>query len=162
MKISYNNNFTLNLGDAKADHSVVVFANLGCPWCRRWYVNNLNQLTRSVSEHKLSAHLKFLNKPKQPLHNGNLANSFVDYSNPNEALRYVKSVYDHQAVLDQLGSDERVINFLETTFNVQNQIPKKDQNAIVKEAKINRVKSVPTIFFDGIKHADSGWNLPEM
>ncbi|XIF20205.1 MAG: hypothetical protein AJITA_00932 [Acetilactobacillus jinshanensis] len=162
MNVSYDNNYTLNLGDMKAAHNVVVFANLGCPWCRRWYANNWTKMIKAVREHDLSIHLKFLDKPKQPLHNGNVANGFVDYNDPEDAPLYVKHVYENQDILDNLTNDRDVIDFLRTQLNVHVKVSSKAKDRIKSEAKDNGVKTVPTIFFDGVKHPDSGWNLPQM
>ena len=162
MQINYSNDLTLNLGDSKASHNVVVFANLGCPWCKRWYVNNWRRMTQAVQQHKLAIHLKFMNKPKAPLHNGNLANAFVDYRNPKAALLYVKRVYENQVKLDQFTNDRDVTDYLESHFNVAPKVSQKTQQTIVADGRRNGVLTVPTIFFDGIKHPDSGWNLPEM
>ena len=162
MNVSYDNNYTLNLGDMKAAHNVVVFANLGCPWCRRWYANNWSAMIKGVQQHDLAIHLKFLDKPKAPLHNGNVANSFVDYQNPEAGLMFVKHVYQNQDILDNLSNDKDVVNFLETKLNAKPVVSSKAKSKIVAEAKNNGVATVPTIFFDGVKHPDSGWNLPQM
>lgn len=162
MHVSLDNRSTINLGDQQATHNVVVFANLGCPWCRRWFINNWSAMIKGIQGHDLSAHLKFMDKPKQPLHNGNVANGFVDYQNPESALQYVKKVYENQDILDNLSSDRDVINFLETHFNVKPVVSQKAKDAIKADAKYSGVTTVPTIFFDGVKHPDSGWNLPQM
>lgn len=119
-------------------------------------------MMKDVQEHKLSAHLKFLNKPKQPLHNGNVANGFVDYNNPDDGALFVKNVYKHQDILDNLTNDKDVVNFLKTQLNAKPIVSSKAKDKIKSEAKNSGVTSVPTIFFDGVKHPDSGWNLPQM
>lgn len=161
MNISYNNAYTLNLGDTKANHSAVIFANLGCPFCRKWFANNWAKMIQAVENHQLAIHLKFLNKPKKPLQNGNIANAYVDYSNPRAALNYVKAVFTDQDYLDNLDP-QQVPEFLRSHFNVSKSVTNPNLQKIKQEAQENGVVTVPTIFFDGIKHADSSYILPNM
>ena len=161
MNISYNNAYTLNLGDTQADHDAVIFANLGCPFCRKWFANNWNKMIKAVENHQLAIHLKFLNKPKKPLQNGNTANAYVDYQNPRTALNYIKAVFENQDSLDNLNN-QRVPGFLSSHFNVSKSVSSRNLQKIEREAKDNGVTTVPTIFFDGVKHSDSNYNLPNM
>lgn len=149
---------TLNLGSTTAPHTLIAVLNLVCPDTRRWWETNWPVIDEMVELGRLQAHLKFWNKPKPALENGNLAQDAIDYTQPQAALGYVQAVFDHQDELRELPA-EAVPGFLATNFNVHPQVAaKKVAAAVANDVLTNGVATVPTLIFDDRKY--TGDSLP--
>lgn len=159
MLVDYNNANTLNFGDLKAAHQMTVFLNLACPFCRKSFLNNYQRIVKAVNEHELAVHFKFINKPKKPLENGNVAQLYIDYNNPDAALNYVHAVFENQKALKALSKDE-VANYVQSTYNVKRVISDKNVQKVFQQAQALHATSVPNIFFDNQYHLDSNFVLP--
>lgn len=91
---NFSDQSTLNFGKADADHELTAILNLACPDSRKWFLKNESALLNSVGTGQLLLHLKFWNKPKPSLLNGNVANWYVDYVHPNQALDFVTAFFN--------------------------------------------------------------------
>lgn len=141
--------WTINLGQSAAPHTLTMILNLGCVDTQEWWQPNVDDLFKAVTDGQIQLHLKFWNKIKEPLINGNIANSYIDYQHPQAALVYIKAVFRQQEKLRELPH-EAVPAYLEQTYGVTPY-----SNATAVQAKIDRevaangVTSIPTLIFDG-------------
>ncbi|UQS86065.1 DsbA family protein (plasmid) [Nicoliella spurrieriana] len=160
MSLDLSDRDTLTFGDVNAPHEVTVITNMACPFCRKWYENNFDKLKSEVQSGNLLAHFKFLDKDKEDLQDGNLAHEYIDYSNPNQAIEFVKAAFDIQPEWHRLPKPDAEA-FLNDHFDIQ-KVNDIDFLASVK-ANIEAfgVPSVPTIVYDGDAHSDSNFTLPD-
>jgi len=154
MNFDFSDETTINLGQPTAPHTLTAILNLGCKDTQAWWLPNIEALFKAVDAGELYVHLKFWNKVKEPLRNGNLANGYIDYQHPEQALTYIEAVFQAQAVLRDLPN-ESVPAYLEKTYGV-----KPAANAAVVKATIDRevadngITSLPTLIFDGQDYFD--------
>jgi len=145
---------TINLGQADAPHKLTMILNLGCVDTQEWWLPNVADLFKAVDEGQLQLHLKFWNKIKEPLRNGNTANGYIDYQHPQAALTYIEAVFAQQQVLRELPNEE-VPAYLEKTYGVS-PYPAASavKTAIDDQVSANGITSLPTLIFDGEKRFD--------
>ncbi|RRK10221.1 hypothetical protein D1831_08650 [Lactiplantibacillus garii] len=149
---------TLNLGVANAPHTLTAFFNLVCPDTLQWWANNHAVITDAVAAGQLAVHLKFWNKPKEALANGNVAHRYVDYAHPQAALAFVTTIFDHQDDLRELSSGD-VPQYLETHYQVKPYGNAASvQAAVDQDVVTNGVLTVPTLILDDQKY--TGDSLP--
>ncbi|MBW1606238.1 thioredoxin domain-containing protein [Lactobacillus sp. Sy-1] len=160
MSLDLSDKNTLTFGDVNAPHEVTVITNMACPFCRKWYENNFDQLQSEVKSGKLLAHFKFLDKDKLDLQDGNLAHEYIDYSNPEQAIDFVKKAFDIQPEWHRLPKDEAEA-FLTSHFDIQKVNDTEFLAAVKSNIESIEVPSVPTIIYDGEGHADSNFTLPD-
>ncbi|MFD1319246.1 thioredoxin domain-containing protein [Loigolactobacillus zhaoyuanensis] len=141
----------LNFGPANADHQVVLILNLGCPDSRQWYLNNRQALFFATDSGSIKLQLKFWNKPVADLANGNIANKFIDYSQPKAALAYIDAVYAQQ---NELNAAVDAIEFIKTNFKTSTTTEPATIAAIDTEVAHNQITSLPTVIFDDQIYAE--------
>ncbi|KRM86717.1 thioredoxin domain-containing protein [Lacticaseibacillus thailandensis] len=158
-KFSLDNDTTLTYGAATAPESIIAIINLGCGDTRNWLAQVHEDLEAAVAAGKLQVHLKFWNKQKEPLRAGNIANGYIDYADPQAALRLVRAVFTHQ---DELKAAPSVADYLTSTYHVQRQA-NADQVAatVAAEVAANGVTSLPTVVYhDRLYFDDTLADLP--
>ncbi|MFT8909278.1 MAG: thioredoxin domain-containing protein [Lentilactobacillus diolivorans] len=153
---NFSDQSTLNFGEADADHELTAILNLACPDSRKWFLENGSILLNSVGTGQLRLHLKFWNKPKPSLLNGNVANGYVDYDHPNQAFDFVTRLFQHQEQLRNQAL-ENVELYLRDTFNVQPyELADEVAKQILAEVNQNNITSVPTIITNNRSYFDDG------
>ncbi|MEJ6401173.1 thioredoxin domain-containing protein [Nicoliella lavandulae] len=160
MSLDLSDQTTLNFGDANAPHEVTVITNLACPFCHKWFENNFDKLTQEVKAGHLLAHFKFLDKDKLDLQDGNLAHEFIDYANPEAAIKFVKAAFDNQPEWHRLPKADAE-DYITSHFDVK----RVNSDEFLANVKHNieelGAPSVPTIIYDGNQVSDSNFNLPD-
>lgn len=146
--------FAINLGAPTAPHEMTAILNLGCVDTQAWWLPNADDLFAAVDAGKLSLHLKFWNKIKEPLRNGNTANGYIDYQHPKAALGYIKAVFQAQADLRELPN-EAVPAYLAKTYGVKPYANADEVAAsVAQEVAATGVTSIPTLILDGKRYFD--------
>ncbi|VDG17781.1 hypothetical protein [Lactobacillus sp. CBA3605] [Lactiplantibacillus mudanjiangensis] len=147
MNFNLTDQYTLNFGRNDAPHELIAILNLGCVDTQEWWLPNEADLLAAIDNGQLNAHFKFWNKVKPALANGNIANGYLDYQHPTQALAWAKQVFHDQLALREATD---VPDYLTTTYGIQPyaqaEIVKKQIDA---EVSANHITSVPTIIFDG-------------
>jgi len=133
---------TLNLGTSEAPFELTAILNLGCTYSRAWWLANEADLLRATSAGELNLHLKFWSKATTALQNGNVANTYIDYSQPKAALTFVQQVFQQQAALkaatdpDAYLRQQYQLEPLATSVIVAHQV--------AEEAEQNHLTSIPS------------------
>ncbi|AQW21453.1 hypothetical protein PL11_005655 [Lentilactobacillus curieae] len=150
----YAPEYALTYGKAKAGKEMTVILNLGCPDSKQWFLDNQADLFKAVDEGTLLLHLKFWNKDKDDLVNGAVADDFVDYSNPEKALEYVRDVFENQEKLNEQNV-EQVPEYLETRYGVTDGPHNTDaSDKVIEEAVTNDIFKLPTVIIDDQMYFD--------
>ncbi|ANK59545.1 hypothetical protein AYR54_04365 [Loigolactobacillus backii] len=136
----------LDFGKTTAKHQVTAILNLGCPDSRQWYLANQQVLLQTVQAGQIQLEIKFWNKPVADLANGNEANKFVDYTEPQAALKFIAAVYAQQA---DLNAAIDVNKFVTTKFKVDRVVTQEVLTQIDQAITAEGITSLPTIIFDG-------------
>ncbi|BDZ30299.1 thioredoxin domain-containing protein [Lactiplantibacillus sp. WILCCON 0030] len=140
---------TINLGQPQAPHTLTAILNLGCEDTQDWWLPNVDELFQAVDDGQLQVHLKFWNKIKEPLRNGNIANGYIDYQQPEQALTYIEAVFQGQDDLRGLAN-AAVPAYLEQTYGVKPYAAAAAvKQQIDQEVAANGITSLPTLIFDG-------------
>ncbi|PAL01526.1 hypothetical protein B8W96_01010 [Lentilactobacillus parakefiri] len=105
---------------------------------------------RSSDVWQLQVHLKFWQKPKDDLKNGNVAQRFIDYANPEAALAFINQIYDHQDELNEQPVAD-VADYLTTKYGVHES---KTAEVAAQEAQDNGLVSVPSVVLGDTAYAD--------
>jgi len=154
LSFDISNKTSVNLGAPTAPHEMTAILNLGCVDTQEWWLPNADDLFAAVDAGKLSLHLKFWNKIKEPLRNGNTANGYIDYQHPQAALDYIKAVFQAQADLREL-LNEAVPAYLAKTYGVKPYANADEvATSVAKEVAATGVTSIPTLILDGKRYFD--------
>lgn len=148
---NFFNTPALRFGSNSATHHVTAILNLGCPDSRQWYVANRQVLFQAVKAEKVELELRFWNKPVADLANGNIANQFVNYEQPETALAYIDAVYAQQK---ELNTATDVVEFLTKTFKIQPTVTAETIQKITQEVITANITSLPTIIIDDHTYFD--------
>lgn len=152
--INLSNEFGLNFGSNLASNQVITYLNLKCPDSKAWFLANQHELLNLVNGQDISQHIKLWNKDKEPLQNGNIANKFIDYSQPDYALQSIKSIFETQDELNNLDNAD-VATYLQENHNLTlNPNAEKVDKQTLKEVEINGLTSVPTVIVNGTQYID--------
>lgn len=65
-----NVTYGFKIGSADAPVKVIEFLNLGCPFCKQWYVGSKELLTKYINENKVQRVIKLFDKEKPGLKKG--------------------------------------------------------------------------------------------
>lgn len=150
----------VNLGNQAAPQSLTAIFNLVCPDTLRWWQRNHDDLITAVDAGQLQVHLKFWNKAKESLMNGNVAHGFIDYQHPQAALAFIEAVFEHQDDLRELAVDD-VADYLQRTYRVTPYAQATAvQAAVDSDVIVNGVLTVPTLILDDQKY--TGDSLPSL
>ncbi|MFC6180590.1 thioredoxin domain-containing protein [Lactiplantibacillus daowaiensis] len=156
MNFNLDDQYTLNFGNSAAPHDLIAILNLGCVDTQAWWLPNEADLFAAIDNGQLKAHFKFWNKQKSTLVNGNIANGYLDYQHPAQAMAWAKQVFHNQQAL---RDSTDVPSYLATTYPAVKPYAQADavKKQIDAEVLANQITSVPTIIFDG--HAADEENL---
>ncbi|MFD1419649.1 thioredoxin domain-containing protein [Lactiplantibacillus songbeiensis] len=145
---------TLTYGNPQAPHELTLILNLGCVDTRDWWSPNQAALFTAIDEGQLQVHLKFWNKVKPTLLNGNVANGYVDYRHPAAALSLIKAVFQNQDPLRDADL-AAVPAYLEKTYQVAPYAQADTvRQQIDREVAANGITSLPTVIYQGQAYAD--------
>lgn len=67
-----NLTYGFKIGSEDAPVKVIEFVNLNCPYCKQWYVDSKDVLTKYVNENKVQRVIKLFDKEKPGLRKGNV------------------------------------------------------------------------------------------
>lgn len=147
MNFNLDDQYTLNFGRDTAPHDLIAILNLGCVDTQDWWLLNEADLFAAIDSGQIKAHFKFWNKTKDSLINGNIANGYLDYQHPAEAMAWVKQVFQNQLALREATD---VPKYLMTTYGIQPYASTATvKNQVEEDVLANQITSVPTIIFDG-------------
>lgn len=148
---------TLTYGSATAPHKLVAVLNLGCTASQKWWLANQANLLKAADQGQLVLHLKFWNKKKTALTNGNIAQEFIDYNDPETALRYVDAVFNNQAILRSYDCED-VPAYLEKRFGVRPYAHAEQvKHRVAQQTFQNEIATVPTLIYDDQKFTGDQW-----
>ncbi|WP_283679690.1 thioredoxin domain-containing protein [Lentilactobacillus sp. Marseille-Q4993] len=141
----YSDDATLNYGNQDAKTELTLILNLGCPDTRDWFNANKDDLEAAIDDGKLKIHVKFWNKDKEDLANGNVANGYVDYDDPKAAWKFIVADFENQDELDAQNLAD-VPAYLADKFGVKQFADRETVAAkTLAEVEANDIVSVPTV-----------------
>ncbi|WP_416354055.1 thioredoxin domain-containing protein [Agrilactobacillus fermenti] len=142
---NYADDFTLNYGAPTAPNELTFIFNLGCGDTQKWFLANEADLFAAIDNGQLRAHFKFWNKDKPSLLNGNVANGFIDYHQPDKMRPLIQTIYHQQADLRQEPLDQ-VAAYMTQTYHLTPYAQREQvANKIAAEVAKNGITSLPTI-----------------
>jgi len=155
MQFNNDRQFTLNYGDPQAPQELTLILNLGCIDTRDWWSVNQATLFKALATGQLKVHFKFWNKVKPPLLNGNVANNYIDYQQPTNALKFIKAVFQNQDPLRNAASVD-VPAYLAAAYQVT-PYPQAEsvQQQIAHEIAVNQLTSLPTVIYQDQAYAEA-------
>lgn len=141
-----NVTYGFKIGSADAPVKVIEFLNLGCPFCKQWYVGSKELLTKYINENKVQRVIKLFDKEKPGLKKGNVLHHHLDYKQPEEAYRELDYFLTHQGEWKQLETYEEVAEYAIDKRGLKYQPNEIEINGIIKEAEEANVVFVPSVF----------------
>ncbi|EOH90027.1 thioredoxin domain-containing protein [Enterococcus pallens] len=136
----------IKIGSNQAPKKIIEFMNLRCPFCKQWFEDSQELLTKAVIEGKVQRIIKLLDKDKESLQRGNIMHEYIS-DDSEKALQQIQQVYASQENWKEL-SLEQVANYAEKTLQLEQQPNQNLQQEIRNEADQANIKFVPTILVD--------------
>lgn len=141
-------NRELSFGKKDAPVKVEVFLNLACPYCATYFAAAEEILPEYISNGKVEYVIKHYDKPREMLLIGTLANSFLDYKNPDRVREIMKDLFETQEVWDKLHNHD-IKKLLSEKYQLQEEPDNIDIGlSVIAEAIRRNVKMVPTVFIN--------------
>ncbi|MFT8318005.1 MAG: thioredoxin domain-containing protein [Sporolactobacillus sp.] len=144
--------YGINLGDPNARHALTAILNLACPHSKKWFQDVHQLLIHNVEKGILRVCYKFWNKPKESLFNGNIAQKYIDYQDPQMAVHFIREVFEKQEELRKKSSSEDVIQFLKSALSIGKEADQTIIEGISREVLMANIKSVPTLILDNVAY----------
>lgn len=141
-----NMTYGFKIGSEDAPVKVIEFLNLRCPYCKQWYFDSKDVLSKYINENKIQRVIKLLDKEKPSLKKGNVVHHHLDYKQPEEAYQEIDYFLTHQEEWGQLETDEEVAKYAVNKRGLKYQPNEIEMNGIIKEAEEANVVFVPSVF----------------
>jgi protein-disulfide isomerase len=142
-------NKQLSYGNQDAPVKVEVFLNLACPYCATYFAAAEEVLPEYIESGKVEYIIKHYDKPREMLLIGTLANSFLDYKNPDKVREIMKDLFETQDIWDKLHNHD-IKKLLAEKYQLQEEPDNIDIGlSVIDEAIRRHVKMVPTVFING-------------
>ena len=136
----------IKIGSEQAPKKMIEFMNLRCPFCKQWFEESHDLLTKAVAEGKVQRIIKLLDKDKESLQRGNVMHEYIS-DDPEKALHQIEQVYISQDNWKEL-SLEQVADYAEKNLRLEQQPNQSLQQEIRNEADQANIKFVPTVLVD--------------
>lgn len=135
----------IHVGEENAPVKVIEFINLACPYCEKWFEESYDTLQKYVDEGKVERIIKHFDKEKPGLKKGNVLHHYLDYNDPEKAVKDIKFFYDHVREWGSLEETD-IAKYAENERGLTYQGNMEEAEEIVAEAKRANVQFVPSIF----------------
>ena len=143
-----NTTHGIKIGSDDAPVKVIEFINLKCPYCKMWYEDSKDVLNEYVSAGKVQRIIKHFDKEKPSLKKGNIVHRYLDYSNPEKALKDIDFFFAHQEEWGYLESFDAIAAYVVEKRHLSIQSNESVAQEIIQEANQANVVFVPTVFID--------------
>lgn len=137
----------IKIGKSDAPNLLFEFVNLRCRFCKQWWDEKLDLISKEVKNDNLHYVIKLFNKDSASLSLGNVMHEYVP--NNDQAIKIITDIYNAQSQWGILGSPEEVRAFAETTLGLTKQHNDKMLQDVMEEAVNANVHFVPTLIVDG-------------
>ncbi|MCB5953055.1 DsbA family protein [Enterococcus sp. BWT-B8] len=134
----------LVIGKKTAPVKIIEFMNVRCPYCKKWFEEKDELLTKYVNEGKLQRIIKLLDKEKESLQPGNVMHRFINYDLPVKGLTDLHQMF---ATQDQWGHLplEQVAEFARDNLQITERDNHTVSQNVIAEAEAANIKFVPTV-----------------
>ncbi|MGY3703694.1 hypothetical protein BW731_10615 [Vagococcus martis] len=136
----------IKIGKADAPNLLFEFVNLRCPFCKQWWDEKLDLISKEVNSENLHYVIKLFNKDSASLSLGNVMHEYVPANE--QAIKVITDIYNSQSQWGSLSTQEEVREFAEETLGLIKQDNQKMLQDIVEEAANADVHFVPTLIVD--------------
>ena len=137
----------VDIGKKTAPKRMIVFANIACPFCRRWILACNETLKKQTKAGRLYVQFLFWNRANLKLINGNIAHHYLKI-NDNQTFTTILNMYQKQSDLRAQPDESAVIKHLSNKYHLKRQNVQYPLDLIRKIAMEANLKSVPTIIID--------------
>ncbi len=142
-------NAFLSYGKEDAPVKVEVFLNLACPYCATFFQAADDTLTPYIDNGQVQYVIKHYDKPREMLLYGTLANTFLDYKDPQRVYELMKDLFAKQSRWSESDSHS-IKKMLVEDYGLQEEPDNIELSLkITAEAIKRQVKMVPTVFING-------------
>lgn len=138
----------LTVGLEHAKTEIEVFVNLGCPYSAKFFKVAEEVIKPYTDNGQAKLIIKHVDKTKDQLLRGTVANNYVDHNDPVEGFYTMKTLFKTQN--EWVHSFKETLNMCEGTLGLPEKTAAYERGAAVMEEFTARgLKTVPTVFIDG-------------
>ncbi|MEB5686524.1 thioredoxin domain-containing protein [Mammaliicoccus lentus] len=138
----------LTFGKEDANITVEAFINFACPYCKHYFFAADEVLTPYIENGDVKYIVKHFDKTKQHLLKGTVANIHLDYDDPDEAIKYIRDLYETQE--EWTVSFETIERKMEDELRLAPQKHADDRSLAINRETFERdITGIPTVFING-------------